>query len=173
MSHVLSQSELTRFQESEPGDLVCFEDFHEKAIGIVLKKNEDSVLVGALQNHQGSPNLIWNRNDMQCVKYGADWSIEPVDSVQVFPAPVEPNRRAGLIVLSTNGWFMNFVSGNIDAFGRFNSEWWSLNTYQALQGKLGRAAVYDRWKLWASIDDYERPHALPILEYEAKPTEPY
>lgn len=171
MSHILSQHELVKFQKVVPGDLVCFEDHDERAIGIALKKDEDFVLVGVLQSSFDLPRLLQVPDDVQCIKYGTGWSIEPLDTATVFPAPLDTKRRAGLIALSPGGWFMNFASSNIDGFGRFDFEWWDLNTFQPSPAGLRRGALYDRWRLWSPEKDREHPGAFPVLDYAASPTE--
>jgi hypothetical protein len=171
MIHVIGQRELLAFEKVKPGDLVTFAYYGEKAIGIVLEFNEDrEPLVGVLSSNSGLPMLLREDARGRCMTCGADWAIEPVETSLAVPGVVEVGRRAGLLALTSHGWLMNFAASGIDGSSRFKWEWWELYTLKRSNTDVGRAMLYDTWKIWAPITERDRAGVEPLISYHAVPT---
>ena len=168
MGLVLGASALTTADASNVGDLVLFAWIDARAVGFVLEFDKGlGPLLGVLSSVFGVPRLLRIRDDTPVVNYGRDWVLEPIDSPTVMPERVDANRRAGLLTLTRDGWFMNFASSSVDQLGHFSWEWRDLEKFIQVS-HLGNGVVFDEWKLWSISTDRDHPDRQPLVSYKAK-----
>ncbi|MGO7077940.1 hypothetical protein ACCT03_29585 [Rhizobium johnstonii] len=155
---------------TELGELIQFSNGGHGSFGIIVAKGDDTTLVGTLNDHhEGHPRVIALDNDEECLSYGADWCLEPVEGDEAYPYTHEPNRRSGLLVLKGDNWFLAIAASGVDSFGRFTMHWLNLNTYVMSTNTI-RGAYFSKWNIWLNADERSVPLAKPLLEFNAKST---
>lgn len=170
MGHVDSHKKLVRFNTTKSGDLVEFELHEEAATGIVLERNKDEDLViGLITNYLELPLTTTARQDEFCISYGNNWSIEPLQALSLNPRTPDVKRRAGLLALSVNGWSINFATSNPDGFGRFNWNWWDLNSFERYNADKDKVVLYDSWNLWSPTEHRDLVGTKPMIHFIATP----
>lgn len=153
---------------AQVGDLVVVSYENARTVGLIVEFNEDrDPLLGVLSGPFEIPHLLRETGDTLCMSYGKDWVLEPTDSQAAAPSHFETNRRAGLLVLTRNGWFMNFASSHIDQFGRFSWEWRDMEAFKQ-SARVEKGIVFDGWRLWSNIADRDHRNGRPLLSYKAE-----
>ncbi|MER8658650.1 hypothetical protein [Mesorhizobium sp. M0847] len=168
MGQIIGPDCLIRMDAAQVGDLVVFSYENARALGLILEFNEErGGLLAVLSSLFELPRMLRVTGDINCMNYGQDWALEPIDSQVATPSHFETNRRAGLLVLTKNGWFMNFASSYVDQFGRFNWEWRDMKAFTQ-SARLESGIVFDAWRLWASAADRNYRNGQPLLTYKAE-----
>lgn len=154
-----------------PGELIRFANGEHGSLGIVVEIGEGMPLVAALNDpHESHPRLIRPYESNQCLSYGIDWCLEPIEGVESYPWHHQVNRRSGLLTLLGDGWFLSVAASGVDQLGRFTVKWINLETQAISEQVDRRGAFYSRWIIWQSAQDRANPNASPLFEFEAKPT---
>lgn len=168
MGKLIGPNCLVKIDAAQVGDLVVFSYENAGGLGIIIEFNEDrGPLLGVLSSVYGIPRLVRLAGNTLCMNYGGDWVLEPIDAQMAAPSHFETNRRAGLLVLTKDGWFMNFACSYIDQFGRFNWEWRNMESFQQ-STQLGDGIVFDEWKLWLDLATRDHRNGRPLLIYKAE-----
>lgn len=168
MGQIVGPDRLISLHAANVGDLVVFSDGNVRGLGLIIEAEKGAKpLLGVLSDSSGIPHLRGDFGDQLCMSYGNNWLIEPIDLNTAGPSYFETNRRAGLLVLTNNGWFMNFSISSVDQFGRFNFEWRNLKTSEK-STRIEMGVLFHEWNLWSNFADRDHKDGRPLLSYKAK-----
>ncbi len=163
--------ELKPFSAAVPGELLVFGD-ERREMGIALALDErKGCLVGVFDSHGEAHPRMWRQDaDHACLSLGTEWLFEPIHGDQSYPGPHEIMRRAGLLVLTTDGWLMNFATSEIDKSGQFAFDWWNLERNTPVSALPRSAVFFSEWHIWASAADRQAYRGEPVFSFKANPT---
>ncbi len=164
--HITRPINSKKLNECQVGELILAPVSDQWIYAIVLAGlASDDVLVGILKGldeQTPEPFYISLRGIKSCISFGTDWTIEPVLSDQTYPGNRRYQGRGGSLHTATQSIFICFTSFR----GFEDTIYFDLTNNERLEVAAVNAAPITKWRLWVSEQEFIRPNAEPLLQFD-------